>query len=112
MVIALTAELQSLEVVEGLRTQEIGETVIYTITTTKSLSGPTSATVVATDEQDDTTVTTTLFTASNTPTVSGDVVTLKPCSGLTVNRTYRVKVGFTDGTSTHYTFFRILGVEI
>ena len=108
----VTAELESLEVVEGLRFQEIGETVIYTVTTTKSLSGPTSAAVVATDEQDDTTVTTTLFTASNTPTVSGDVVTLKPCSGLTVNHTYRVKVTFTDGTSIHTCYLRIKGVEI
>lgn len=107
----LTAELKSLEVIEGLRYQEINEIVIYTITTTKSLSGPTSATVVATDEQDDSTVTTTVF-PTNSPSVSGDVISLSPLKALTVNHTYRISVAFTDGTSTHYTYFRVKAVEI
>lgn len=110
----VTSELKSLGVVEGLRYQEINEVVIYTITTTKSLSGPTGTTVVATDEQDDATVTTTIFpnTVGTPHSISGDVITLSPLEALTANHTYRISVAFTDGTSTHYCYFRIKAVEI
>ena len=107
----ITSELAQLEVIEGLRIQEVNDEVPYTFTTTKWMSGPTSATVVATDEADDSTVTTTVF-PTNSPTPTGDVIALSLMKDLTANHTYRVKICFTDGTTILNGFFRVLGVEI
>lgn len=89
-----------LEVEEGTRYQSADEEKVYTITTTKLVSNPTSPTAVAFDLTTGETVTSTVF-PTNSPSVSGDVITLSPLKSLSKGHTYRIEVLFTVGSSKH-----------
>ena len=83
------------------------EQLAYKITTTPWGSSPTSQTAAAYDEDDGAAVTTTVF-ASGTPTVSGDVITLRLLKSLTVGHSYRIDVKFTDSDSNIWELFFIV----
>ena len=95
-----------LEVAEGLQFQTSDERLPYQITTTVLVSGPTSPSVVAYDENDGTDVTSTVF-PTNSPSATGDVITLSLLRDLTIGHTYRIEVLFSVGTSRYECHFRI-----
>ena len=96
----------TLEVAEGLQYQSATEIMPYTITTTVWVSSPTSPTVKAYDEIDETDVTSTVFPTNN-PTVDGDVISLSPLRALTKGHTYRVEVSWVVGSATYECYFRV-----
>lgn len=95
-----------LEVSEGIQEQSADEIQIYTITTTNVVSSPTSSSAVAIDETTGETVTTTVF-PTNTPSESGDVITLSPLRALTKGHVYRIEVKWVVGSNTYERFFRV-----
>jgi len=95
-----------LEVQEGLQYQGTDEIVPYSITTTKLVSSPTSPSVVAYDEADMSDVTSTVF-PTNSPSASGDVITLSVLKSLTKDHTYRIEVKFVVGSGTYECHFRV-----
>lgn len=101
----------SLEVKEGgLHRQGTDEKVPYSVTTTKWGSSPSSSAVVAYDISDWSDATTTLF-PTNTPSESGDKISLSLCQGLTKGHTYRVEVKFNIGSAELETHFFVYGVR-
>ena len=97
----------SLGVSEGTLPQGADEEIIYKITTTNWGTSPSTVSAIAVDETTDTTVTTTVFPA-NSPTTSGDVITLSPLKSLTKNHLYRVEVKFTANSNIFECFFKVL----
>ena len=95
-----------IEVTEGVRYQTSDETRVYTITTTKLVSSPTSPTAVVYDESVDEDVTATVM-PSGSHSVSGDVITLKPLTALTQDHSYRVEFKFTVGANIFERYFRV-----
>ena len=95
-----------LEVAEGVRHQSSDEKLPYQITTTVLVSGPTSPSVVAYDENDGTDVTSTVY-PTNSPSANGDVITLSLLRDLTIGHTYRIEVKFLVGTSIYECYFRV-----
>ena len=88
------------EVKEGLQTQGVEEEIAYTLTTTPWGSSPTSISakvfsVPSNGVDTDFTDTTTDNFPTNSPTSSGDVITLSPLKTLVINTLYRVEVKFT-----------------
>ena len=96
-----------LEIQEGLQRQTSTEVLIYRITTTNWISSPTSPSVAAFDEESGADVTSTVF-PTNTPSASGDIITLSPLRALTKGRVYRIEVAFTVGSSIYECYFRVL----
>ena len=95
-----------LEVVEGLRYQSADEQISYGITTTNWASTPTSPSVVAYDEADNSVVTSTVF-PTNSPGVAGDIITLSALRALTKGHTYRIEVKFTASGNIWECFFKV-----
>lgn len=95
-----------LEVAEGLRYQTTDERIAYQITTTNWVSSPTSTAVVAYDENDGSNVTSTVFPA-NSPSESGDVISLSLLRELSLNHTYRIEVKFTVSSNIYECYFRV-----
>ena len=95
-----------LEVAEGLQYQSSDERLPYQITTTNRVSSPTSPTVVAYDETDESDVTSTVY-PSNSPSANGDVITLSLLRDLTKGRIYRIEVKFSVGSTIYECFFRV-----
>lgn len=88
-----------LEVSEGLQEQSATERIAYTLDVTNypGSSAPSSVVVKAIDTSDNSDVTSTVF-PTNSPTVSGNVITLSLLRALTKGTTYRIQVKFTrDG---------------
>ena len=101
----------SLEVKEGgLHKQGTGEKVPYSVTATRWGSSPGSSAVVAYDLADWADVTTTLF-PTNTPTESGDKISLSLCQAVTKGHTYRIEVYFKIGTAEYETHFFVEAVR-
>jgi len=96
-----------LEIKEGIQRQTSDETIAYSITTTNWVSSPTVGTVIVYDESDDDTVVTSTVMPSGAHGNSGDIITLKPLTALTLDHFYRVEVQFTVGSSTYECFFRV-----
>lgn len=95
------------EVVEGVQYQGEDEEIVYTLTTTNWVSSPTNPSVVV-KERDGTDVTATAM-PTNSPSVSGDVITLSPLKSLTTGKEYRVEVQFQAGGSKWEAYFRVVG---
>jgi len=95
-----------LEVSSGLLYQGKDERLAYSITTTNWEAAPTSPTVVAYDENGWVDVTTTVF-PTNSPSASGDVITLSLLRDLTAGHTYRIEVKFTVSSNIWECFFRV-----
>ncbi len=96
-----------IEVAEGTRYQTSDEVRAYTITTTNLVSDPTRPTVVVYDELDNSNVTTTVMPNADTNSATGDVITLKSITALTIGHTYRVEVKFVVGNNTYERLFII-----
>lgn len=98
--------MSKLEVEQGLLQQSADEILVYTITTTNTVSDPTSPACVAIDETTGETVTSTVF-PSNTATASGDVITTDYLKLLTKGHIYRIEVKFVVGSATYECYFRV-----
>lgn len=83
------------EVLEGKQAQGTTESVIYKVDVTNWGATPTSPTVVAYDSRGRV-VTTQLF-PTNSPSVSGNVITLSACGPVYLDEDYLVVVKFTLG---------------
>jgi len=93
--------MDRLSVVEKPLVITPNERVLLTYTTTPWLSSPTSSAVKAYDiTNGDTDVTTTLF-PTNTPTESGDVISLSLIRGMTLDHKYRLEITFVVGDGTY-----------
>ena len=99
------------EVKEGVRYVLPTEKKAFKITTTPVGSSPTSQSVKAYDESVDVDVTSTVY-PTNSPTVSGNDITLSLFRGdlATEGHKYRVEVTFTDSDSNVWT--RVLKVTV
>jgi len=95
-----------LAIQQGIQTQSPRESIAYTVTTTNWASSPTSPVVTAYTEDPWEDVTSTVY-PTNSPSVSGDVITLSVLTALTLGMTYRIYVQFTVTTNTYETFFRV-----
>ena len=96
------------EVKEGTQYQGADEELAYQITTTNWGSSPSSTAVKAYDENNaDDDVTSTVF-PTNSPSESGDVITLSPLKSMTIGHSYRIEVKFTDGDSNIWELFFIV----
>ena len=98
--------VEPLEAFEGIKYQSTDESLAYRITTTGWVSDPTSPSVKAYNEHPYEDVTSTVF-PSNSPSVSGDVITLSLLTSLTKGRTYRIEVQFTVGSNIWECYFRV-----
>ena len=94
-----------LEVAEGIQIQGPDESLAYSITTTSWASSPTNPAVVVYDEGA-TDVTSTVM-PTNSPSVSGDVISLSLLKSLTSGKEYRVEVKFTVGSNVWECFFLV-----
>ena len=94
------------EVAEGLKYQSADEQLAYSITTTNWVNNPTSPVVVAYNEQNNENVTSTVF-PTNSPSVSGDVISLSLLKSLNKGSSYRIEVKFTVGSNVYECFFRV-----
>lgn len=106
--------MTSREVIQGTQKQGVDERVAYTITTTNWGSTPTSPVVrvddITTGFSSGTNVTTTVM-PTNSPTVSGDIITLSLLRALTLSHTYRVEVQFTSAGNLFETYFIVQAEE-
>ncbi len=96
-----------LEVVEGTQFQTSDERLAHSVTTTNWVSSPTSPSVTAYDESANDKVVTSTVYPSNSPSVSGDTITLSLLRALTRGHTYRIEIQFTVGSNIYECFFRV-----
>ena len=99
--------MSTLGVAEETKYMSADEELAYQITTTNWASSPTSPTVVAVDETTGETVTTTVF-PTNSPSVSGDVISLSLLKALVKGHTYRIEVKFTVSSNVYECFFKVI----
>ncbi len=100
--------VSGLEAKESPLEQTSDEIIAYSVDATGWTSTPASPSVAAFDEDDGSTVTSTVF-PTNSPSVSGATITLSPLRSLTAGRTYRIEVKFTDGgANTFEMYFRVI----
>ena len=92
------------EVKEGVSYVLATEKKAFSVTTTPVGSTPTSIAVVVYDESVDADVTTTVY-PTNSPTASGDVITLSLFRGdkATAGHKYRIEITFTDSGGNTWT---------
>jgi len=95
-----------LEVAEGLKYQSADEQLAYSITTTNWVSNPSNPVVMAYNEQTHENVTSTVF-PTNSPSITGDVITLSLLKSLTKGNLYRIEVKFAVGSNIYECFFRV-----
>ena len=102
------------ELVEGLQYLGSDERKAHSITTTEWVSSPEAIpTVIAYDESGYTDVTSTGGATgsgvypTNSPSVSGDVISLSLLRDLLPGHTYRIEVKFTVSSNIYECFFRV-----
>jgi len=95
-----------LEVTEGQQYQSANEEIIYKLTTTNYASGPATVSVKAYDENTGRDMTATVF-PTNTPSVTGDVITLSPLKALIKGHTYRIEIKFTAAFNVWEPYFLV-----
>lgn len=83
------------EIVESPLIQGVDEIIAYTLTTTPWGSSPSSVSVVVKDITTTVSDVTNTVMPTNSPSVSGNVITLSPLKLLTDQHIYRVEVKFT-----------------
>jgi hypothetical protein len=98
------------EVAEGLQYQGEGEIFAYIVTTTATVSSPTSPSVdVFADTDDYTASVKSTVMPSGSPTVAGDAITLPELQSLTAGVKYKVEVTFSAGGNTFVHYFYVMG---
>ena len=98
----------SREVVEGIQTQGVNESISYSVNTLNWGGTPTSPDFDVFDEEDDSTSLKASL-MSGTATISGNYVVLPHLSGLSDGVIYRVFFQFTSGGNVFEGFFRVRG---
>jgi hypothetical protein len=98
--------MSKLEVLEGAQDQSTDEQIVYKLTTTPWGTSPATISAVAYDLTTRTTVTTTVF-PTNTPSASGDIISLSALRSLTKNHQYRIEVKFTANSNVFECYFII-----
>lgn len=98
--------VSKLEVAEGTQYQGADEELVYTLTTTKFGSTPSSVTVTVKDLTANWKDVTSDVTSGST-SIASDVITLPTVKSLTPDHTYRVEVKFTSGSSIFEPYFII-----
>lgn len=104
------ASINDREVLEGKQYQGVDESIAYTLDVSAVGSSPTSPVVVVKDITNGTTVTATVM-PTNSPTVSGDVITLSLLKLLTAGILYRVEVKYTISGNILESYFYVQGQE-
>lgn len=101
------------EIKESPIKQGVDEIIAYTLTTTPWGSSPSSVAVVVKDVTKGETLTdvTNTVMPTNSPSVSGDVITLSPLKLLTVDHKYRVEVKFTCSGNVFEAFAHVLAED-
>jgi len=97
------------KIIESPIYQGADETITYTLTTTPWGSSPTAP--VLTVKNDAGADVTSTVAPSGSTTATGDVITLKPISGLTAGTRYRMEIRFTLGVSVFETFADLIAQE-
>lgn len=83
------------DVVEGIQSQGVDESIAYTITTTNWGSSPSSVAVAAYKVLANSLETVTSTVLSGSASVTGDIITLPKLQTLTAGYRYRLEVKFT-----------------
>lgn len=97
------------EVLEGRQEQGRDESVRYRL-----VVDPAPSSVLAVKVYDTTDLTTDIAATvmpSGNPTISGDEITLANLTGLTLGKTYRVEVSYTDDVNTLEPWFEVVCVR-
>ena len=92
------------EVVEGLQEQSSDEEIPYQVDVSNWGSNPTGLSAVAYVHDSNVDVTSTVF-PTNSPSVSGNVITLSALKDLTIGQTYRIEVLFTIDPAVFECYF-------
>jgi len=87
------------DVTQGRQSQHASEEVIWSLTTTNVGSSPSSQSCKVYDLTNGSADVTSTVMPTNSPTVSGDVITLSPLKLLTAGQIYQVEVTYTTGGS-------------
>ena len=95
------------EVIQSDLRQGMEERIPYTITTTPWVSTPASTTVVVKDVDNSFADVTATLMPTNSPTESGDVITLSLLRDGTQDTRYRIEVKFTAGGGTWECWFEV-----
>lgn len=96
------------EAVQSDLRQGVDERIIYTITTTPWVTDPASTIVIVKDVDNDYADVTATLMPINTPTESGDVITLSLLRDGTQDTRYRIEVKFTAGGGTWEPWFEVV----
>lgn len=98
------------EIAQSPMKQGVDEIIAYTLTTTPWGSSPSSVTVTVYDVTPGATLTdvTSTVMPTNSPSVSGDVITLSALKLLTADHKYRVEVKFTCSGNVFEAFCHVL----
>ncbi len=104
------ASSNSREVLEGVQYQGVDESIAYTLDVSAIGSSPSSVTVVVKDVTNATTVTDTVM-PTNSPSVSGNVISLSALKLLTDGVLYRVEVKYTIGGNILESYFYVQAQE-
>ncbi len=94
------------EVSEGKQYQSSNERVPYKITTTNWVSSPTNPSVKAYEVGTGTDVTSTVY-PTNSPMVSGDVITLSLLRNLTKGGEYKIHITFNVSSTVYECYFTV-----
>jgi hypothetical protein len=98
------------EAIEGKQYQGEDEVVVYTYNVANVGSTPSSPVVVVKDANTLTDVTATVM-PTNSPSVSGEVITLSPLRALTAGTEYRVEIKYTLSGNTLENYFLVVAQE-
>lgn len=104
------ASTNSREVAEGVQYQGVDESIAYTLDVSAIGSSPSSVSVVVKDVTNGTVVTATVM-PSGAASVSGNVITLPPLTGLTAGVLYRVEVKYTISNNVLESYFYVQAQE-
>lgn len=89
--------------------QGINERLVYSCSTTRYGSSPTSPVITVLDTTDFSPLdVTTIVMPVGSPTIAGDVITLPRLENLTLGRLYRVNVRFTSGGQVFEPYFVVV----
>ncbi len=93
---------------EGDQAQGVDEQIVYTLSTTKVGSSPTSPSVKVFDVKASYEDVTSTVMPSGSPSVASDVITLPKLQSLTAGKVYRVEVKYTVSGNLIETYFNVI----
>lgn len=87
--------------------QGVDEKIAYRLTTTPWGSSPSNVVVAAKDLTNNSVVVTSTVFPTNSPSASGDIITLSLLQALTNNHLYRIEIKFDVGGNTLECYFEV-----